>query len=238
MLTVIAENYSVKNHDIRLFEPATVYIPSDEEGALPAEPVSLVLGMCSSAYKGENGFYRMKGYVDAILSYAGVVGEYTAEESDAAYHPGRCAAVTVKGERIAVLGEIHPEVLENYGIGMDAFAAEIDFEKLFELIDSNRRYAPLPKFPALERDLSLVCNEEITAGSIEKCIASAGGSSVSSVKLFDIYRGPQIGEGKKSVSFAVTLRASDRTLTDDEADGIIAKVMKKLSSSLGAELRS
>lgn len=238
MLSVIAGNYSVKNHDIRLFEPATVYLPSEEEGALPAEPVSLVLGMCSSAYKGEAGFYRMKGYVDAILSYAGVTGEYEAVECESAYHPGRCAAVTVNGERVALMGEIHPEVLENYGIGIDTFAAEIDFEKLFSLVDSARRYAPLPKFPALERDLSLVCAEEVTAGSIEKCIASAGGNSVSSVKLFDIYRGPQIGEGKKSVSFAVTLRAADRTLTDDEADGIIAKIMKKVSAAFGAELRS
>lgn len=238
MLSVISGNYSVKNHDIRLFEPATVYLPSEEEGALPAEPVSLVLGMCSAAYKGEAGFYRMKGYVDAILAYAGVTGEYEAVESESSYHPGRCAAVTVNGERVALMGEIHPEVLENYGIGMDTFAAEIDFEKLFSLVDSARRYAPLPKFPALERDLSLVCAEEVTAGSIEKCIASAGGNSVSSVKLFDIYRGPQIGDGKKSVSFAVTLRAADRTLTDDEADGIIAKIMKKVSAAFGAELRS
>lgn len=135
------------------------------------------------------------------------------------------------------MGELHPEVLENYEIGARAYAAVIDFNEMFENADFNRQYHPLPKFPATTRDLALLCDEDVPVLTLEKIIAEAAGPRLESVSLFDVYRGKQIEEGKKSVAFNLVLRSPDSTLTVQDADAVMKRVVKALSAA-GAELRS
>ena len=183
-------------------------------------------------------FSRMKGYVEALLALAGVTdAEFASVSDNAAFHPGRCAKVTVGGRGLGVFGEIHPGVGVTYDFGVPAYIAELDFDALFDVRKTVFEYAPLPKYPAVERDFSFVCDEELEAGAIRAVMLAAGGKTVEDAALFDIYRGPQIGAGKKSVSFAVMLRASDRTLTDAEADDVAEKIMKRLNAEFGIELR-
>jgi len=237
MLLMLENNASVKNRDASLFELATAYIPV--EGELPREEKRVVLGFYRNDAKGDAGFFEMKGIIEALLNISTVSGvEYAACTTDNAFHPGRCAVLEKDGKRLGIFGEIHPLTLANYNIGAPAFVAELDFEALFDARVKLTEYTPLPKYPALERDFSFVCDEEMPVGTLEKCMKAAGGATLESVKLFDIYRGPQIGEGKKSVSFAVMLRAPDRTLTDEEADGAVKKILKRLAADCGAVLRS
>ncbi|MGM9653382.1 MAG: phenylalanine--tRNA ligase subunit beta [Eubacteriales bacterium] len=238
MLEVLERNASVKNRDAALFELATAYIPRGAD-ELPTEEKRVVLGFYLNDAKGAQGFYRMKGFLEALLARSDISGvEYTPCTNDSAFHPGRCAVLSVGGKRLGIFGEIHPLTLANYNIGVPAYAAELDFEALYDARKELTEYVPLPKYPALERDFSFVCDEEQTVAALERCMRRAGGAALDSVKLFDIYRGPQIGEGKKSVSFEVMLRAADHTLSDEEADGAVKKILKRLASECGAVLRS
>ena len=151
------------------------------------------------------------------------------EKNHPTFHPGRCAVISKAGRQLAVLGEVHPAVLDNYGIGVKAYLAKLDMTAVQELKAPERQYQPLPKFPATTRDLSLVCSEELPIIEIEKAIKSAVNPSIlEAVKLFDVYQGSQIETGKKSVSYSVILRAMDRTLTDEEADNAVRKILKAL----------
>ena len=237
MLLMLENNASVKNRDAALFELATAYIPV--EGELPREEKRVVLGFYKNDAKGDAGFYEMKGIIEAMLNVSAIRGaEYVPCTEDSAFHPGRCAVITREGKKLGIFGEIHPLALANYNIGAPTYVAELDFEALCDARVKRIEYTPLPKYPALERDFSFVCDEEVAVAALENCMKRAGGATLESVKLFDIYRGPQIGEGKKSVSFAVMLRAADRTLTDEEADGAVKKILKRLESECGAVLRS
>ena len=239
MLGVLENNAAVKNPDAALFELASVYLPREGEGVLPDEQKRIVLGFYVSDPKNTRGFYRMKGLIEALLAAGAVRGaEYAPVTDNAAFHPGRCAAVTVNGVCLGVFGEVHPLTLANYSIGAPTYLAELDFDALFAARTAVTEYVPLPKYPALERDFSFVCDEEMAVGELEKCMRRAGGATLSSVRLFDIYRGPQIGLGKKSVSFAVMLRAADRTMTDEEADGAVGRILRRLEAECGAVLRS
>ena len=135
-------------------------------------------------------------------------------------------------------GQVHPLVMQNYGVDCDVYAAELDFDAIFELMATEKLYTPLPKFPATTRDFSFVCDEDIEVGSIEAEMEKAGGKLVESIALFDIYRGPQVGENKKSVSIRVTLRASDRTLTVEEAEKTSAKILAALNKQFNITLRA
>ena len=238
MLKILENNAAVKNANVKLFELGNVYLPTEAD-KLPVEARRVVIGAYQSEAKSGDAFYAMKGCIEALLDTLRVKGaEYTACTDDNAFHPGRCAVITVNGEKIGVFGQIHPLTIANYNIDAVTCVAEIDFEALFAAHEVMPEYTQLPKYPALERDFSFVCDEEQTVGVLSSCMKKAGGALVESVSLFDIYRGPQIGEGKKSVSFAVMLRAADRTLTDEEADGAVKKILKKLESDCGAVLRS
>ncbi|MBE6560284.1 MAG: phenylalanine--tRNA ligase subunit beta [Ruminococcaceae bacterium] len=238
MLTVLENNAAVKNRDAALFELGTAYLPVDGQD-LPNEEKRVAIGFYLNDVKDASGFYKMKGIIDALLSVSNIYGaEYALYSEDNAFHPGRCAVVSAGGRKLGVFGEIHPLTLANYNIGAVTYVAELDFEALFDARVKLTEYTPLPKYPALERDFSFVCDEEVTVAALESCMKNAGGANFESVKLFDIYRGPQIGEGKKSVSFAVMLRAADRTLTDEEADGAVKKILKRLEAECGAVLRS
>ena len=240
MLGVLASNASVKNRDVCLFEAGNVYLPSDEEGQLPDERKKITIGFYKNGEKGADGFYRMKGYVDAVVSGVAAISDvkYVSCDSESAFHPGRCAKVLVNGRELGVLGEIHPAVGANYGIGEKVYVCELDFGVLFEERRAMMDYKPVPKFPAVERDFSFVCAEELEVGTIAEVMKTAGGKLLESVELFDIYRGAQVGENMKSVSFAVMLRDPDKTLTDEDSDRVAGKILKALEEKLGITLRA
>ncbi len=234
MLEVITRNCNFNNENVMLFENATVYIPT-EEGKLPSENKVITLGMYGAV-----DFYLLKGICQNVTELAGIKGvRYNAVSDNPSYHPGRCAEiVTANGTKLGILGQVHPSVMQNYGISASVYAAELDFDTIFANMTAERLYTPLPKFPATTRDFSFVCDEALEVGKIEDVMASAGGKLVEDIALFDIYRGHQVGEGRKSVSIRVTLRAADRTLTIEEADKTSAKILAALEKQLAITLRS
>ncbi len=236
MLKILADNYAKKNHSASLFEQSRVYIPTNPD-ELPLELSHLTLGFIAG--ENDGGFYRMKGYIESLINIAGISPddvEYVSCSTERTFHPGRCAKVIVKGEELGVFGEAHPETAENYGIGAKVYLAELSEDVLFDVRRAVIEYQPIPKHPALERDFSFICSESTEAAAIAKIIKSAS-KLVSSAELFDVYRGPQLGVGKKSMSYAVLLRAPDKTLTDSEADEAIKAILATLETELGIKLR-
>jgi phenylalanyl-tRNA synthetase beta chain len=235
MLETLARNYSNRNLAARLFEIGTVYMPNGD-GKLPNELKKITLG---SFGNGED-FYKLKGDVEELFENLGVSPdncEYLPCDDEPAFHSGRCAKICVGGAQIGILGEIHPKVQANYGIDTRVYAAVIDAKMLKENSVSEKHYTPLPKFPSTARDIAVTCDEAVPIMELEKAMKSAAGKVIEKIELFDIYRGHQIPDGKKSVAFSVIMRAADRTLTDDEADSAVSKVLKALEN-LGAALRS
>ena len=234
MLEVITRNANFNNQNVMLFENATVYIPTTE-GELPNENKVVTIGMY-----GNVDFYSLKGVCENLLALAGIEkASYVALTDSPSYHPGRCAEIYTKdGVKLGVLGQVHPAVMNNYGLSIAVYAAELDFEAIFANMVAQKLYTPLPKFPATTRDFSFVCEEILEVGKIEAVMEKAGGKLVEDIALFDIYRGPQVGENKKSVSLRVTLRAADRTLTVEEADKASSKILAALERELGITLRS
>ncbi len=235
LLEVLERNNNFSNENVRLFEDATVYIPAESADDLPEEKKVITIGLY-----GNTDFYALKGIVENVLGVARIQdASYTALSTDPAFHPGRCAtASTADGVLLGTFGQLHPLVAAEYGFSQPVYAATIDFEALWEAADLTIDYKPLPKFPATTRDFSLVCPEEMEVGAIMAVMKKAGGKLVENVALFDIYRGASIGEGNKSVAFRVTLRASDRTLTVEEADKASTKILKDLEFKLGVKLRA
>ncbi len=233
MMEVVARNKNFNNENVRLFELATVYLPHESEKELPDERRVLTIGMYGNA-----DFYTLKGICENLLSFSGIRAEYKAKADHPAYHPGRCAEILTKdGKTLGVIGQADPRMTANYGIDVPVLIAELEFDTIYDCANTQKEYRPLPKYPATTRDFSFVCDEELEVGAIEGVMAKAGGKLVENVALFDIYRGPQVGEGKKSVSFRVTLRASDRTLTVEEADKVSKKILSDLSFKMGLNLR-
>ena len=194
----------------------------------------LVLG----TYGEGTTFFSVKGELEGILKGLRVKKpEFTAVNDNPSFHPGRCAKVTVDGVDVGFLGQVHPLVAQNYGMDMEVYCAEINFSALFELTLPEPTFTPLPKYPAVTRDLALVCDESQTVASLEKCITAAGGKLLRKVTLFDIYRGKGVPEGKKSMAFSLELRADDRTLTDEDSVGTVNKILAKLESELGVQIR-
>ena len=233
MLSILSRNNAYHNAACKLYELAKVYLPKEGQ-TLPDEPKHLLLG----TYGENEDFFTLKGEIEAILKGMNVKpAAYTAVKDDPSYHPGRCARITVDSINVGVFGQVHPLVTKNYGIDSEVYAAELDFTALSTLLLPAATYHPLPKYPAVSRDIAVVCEEETTVAELEACIRSAGGKLLRDVRLFDIYRGKGIDIGKKSVAFSLTLRADDRTLTDSDSDGVISAVLAKLESNLGAKLR-
>ncbi len=233
MLSILSRNNAYHNAACKLYELAKVYLPKEGQ-TLPDEPKHLLLG----TYGENEDFFTLKGEIEAILKGMNVKpAAYTAVKDDPSYHPGRCARITIDSINVGVFGQVHPLVTKNYGIDSEVYAAELDFTALSTLLLPAATYHPLPKYPAVSRDIAVVCEEETTVAELEACIRSAGGKLLRDVRLFDIYRGKGIDIGKKSVAFSLTLRADDRTLTDSDSDGVISAVLAKLESILGAKLR-
>ena len=232
-LEILSRNNAYHNKAAKLYEVAKVYLPQAGE-KLPQEPKMLMLGTYGS---GET-FFTLKGELEGIFRALRMKKtEYTAEKCNPSYHPGRCARITVDGEEIGVMGQVHPLVAKNYGIDAEVYCAELNFTKMLSLMLPDPTYVPLPKYPAVSRDLALVCDEEVTVAQAEKIIADAAGKLLRDVKLFDIYRGVGVPAGKKSMAFSLELRADDRTLTDADSEAVTNKILAALAEKLNATLR-
>ncbi len=227
MLEALARNYSrTRGGDcVRLYEIATEYLPGSAD-KLPLEKQSVILGM----YGAGTDFFSVKGVAEALLERARVTGwEAVPVAGHPAFHPGRCCALMLGDVRLGVVGQAHPAVCENYRVDTPLFLASLDVEALRAHACPEPQFRPLPRFPVSTRDLALVCDETVTNGQILQAITQAGGKLLDSCVLFDIYRSPQLGEGKKSLAYALTLRADDRTLTDGECDKAVGKILKALA---------
>ena len=233
MLEILSRNNSYHNKSVKLYELAKIYLTVPGE-CLPQEPKMLMLG----SYGAKESFFTLKGELEAI--FAGLrlqKATYHAVKDNPSYHPGRCAAVCVGGVDVGVMGQVHPLVAANYGIDSEIYCAEINFTKLMELQLPDATYTPLPKYPGVSRDLALICDEAVTVAQIEDTITASAGKLLRGVKLFDIYRGAGVPQGKKSMAFSLELRADDRTLTDTDSEGVVTKVLAALKEKLGATLR-
>lgn len=232
MMDTLSRNYNNRNLSAYLFENGKVYIPNGED-ELPDENRTLSIGM----YGDGIDFFTLKGKVEALFAAAGIAGYDVEPVTDnPTFHPGRTARFTVENEEVALLGEIHPDVAENYSIGAKVYVASISVDKLFKYQHTKRVYKPSPRFPALTRDLAVVCDRITPVLLLEKLIAKAVGKTLEHISLFDVYQGEQIEKGKKSVAFSLRLRAADKTMTDAEADEAMNKAIKALDA-VGAELR-
>ena len=233
MLDILSRNYAYHNKSVKLYELAKIYLPQEGE-VLPAEPKMLLLG----TYGADASFFSLKGQLEAVMNGLRLPrATYTAVKDNPSYHPGRCAAVSINGVLLGYMGQVHPLAARNYGLDCEVYCAEIDFTKAFGMMLPEPTFVPLPKYPAVTRDLSLVCDDGVTIADLENVISAAGGKLLRKVTLFDIYRGKGVAEGKKSVAFSLELRADDRTLTDTDSEAVVTKVLAALESKLGAVLR-
>lgn len=233
MMDILAGNMNRRNMSVKLYELATVYRPVEGED-LADEYAVLTLG----AYGGGNDFFSMKGCVETVLS-SSRVGDvsFRAEAGNAAYHPGRCAAVYSGNTLLGYMGQVHPLVCDAYDMDSEVYAAELSVPGLMALRAPEPAYVPLPRFPAVMRDIAVVCDAGIPAAELLSCIRSAGGRYLKGCELFDVYTGAPIPEGKKSVAFSLTLRADDMTLTDEYAGETVAGVLDALKKSYDAVIR-
>ena len=232
MLEIIARNFSYRNKSARLYELGKIYLP--REDGLADEPKYLSLG----AYGDGVDFFSFKGSVETLLRELRITNvKFEACTDNASYHPGRCACVYAGETLLGVFGQIHPLVAANYGVDSEIYTAELSFEAMYEMRGGIPVYQPLPKFPAVTRDIAVVCDEAVTVGALEESIRRGAKGLLKEVSLFDIYRGPGVADGKKSVAFNLVLRADDRSLTGDEADEDVQSILAALSADHGAVLR-
>ena len=234
MLSSLAFNYNHRNKNVRLYELAKVYLPKTLPlTELPDERVQFTMGMY-----GEGDFYVMKGVVEEFFSKAGIRGKisYDPKAGKTFLHPGRQANIIYNGEVMGYLGEIHPQVADNYGIGDKTYVAVLDMPVVVKYADFDRKFTGIARFPAVTRDLSMVVPHEILAGDIEDMIVQRGGKILESYQLFDVYEGSQIKAGYKSMAYSVVFRAKDKTLEESEINTAMKKILNGLSS-MGIELR-
>ena len=233
MLEILGRNNAYHNKAAKLYEVAKIYAPQEGQ-QLPAEPKMLLLG----AYGPKESFFTMKGEVEALFTALRVKkAVYTAVSDNPSFHPGRCAKVTVDGVDLGYMGQVHPLVAQNYDLDCEVYCAELSFTKLLQLRLPEATYVPLPKYPGVSRDLSFICDEKLTVAEAENTIIASSGKLLRNVKLFDIYRGTGVPEGKKSLAFSMELRADDRTLTDADSEAVMQKVLSALQENCGATLR-
>ena len=233
MMLILAKNYNNRNGAVSLYEIGNEYIPVAGE-QLPDEVPNLILGM----YGEDRDFFALKGVVENLFDTLGIEDyDVTACKDNPTFHPGRCAVISKDGEEIGIIGEIHPLVCANYGINTRVYVGRLRMRKLYALQGAEKKYHPLPKFPASTRDLALLCDDSLPVLTMEKAIKAAAGKILEKVELFDVYKGSQIADGKKSVAFNLTLRSDDRSLTAEEADADVKSILELLQSELNAVLR-
>lgn len=223
MLTVLSTNFNRKIPAVRLFEAGKLFIPrslpvTDQPDEVPA--------ICLGMYGEGEDFFTLKGLLETLFSRFGAAVEYV-PSAEPFLHPGRQAAAVLGGETIAVFGEVHPDTAARYDIETRVYVAQCRLLPLFAADQQIIRFRPLPRFPAVERDLAVLCGAALPVAEIEKTIRACAGRHLESVKLFDVYRGSQIADGQKSVAYSLTFRSAEGTLTDDEVDARTQPNFKK-----------
>ncbi len=232
MLEILTRNYNYRNKSAALYEIGRIYLKRAD--GLADEPKIVSMG----AYGPEMNFFRIKGWVEELCSGLGIDKlHFAAERENQSYHPGRCAKVWCGETYIGILGQIHPAVAANYGVDAEMYCAELSFDALHSLRGGIPVYKPLPRFPAVTRDIAVVCGAEIPVGDMVDHIMAEGGQYLKGCRIFDVYTGHHIAEGKKSVAFSLTMRADDQTLTDDHAEETVKKVLAALERKFGASIR-
>lgn len=235
MLEVLGRNYSRNTAAMRAFELGNTFINNHHlEDPLPEEKDML----CTACYGEAESFFTLKGILVEMLGKLGLKDlSFRPEDKNGTFHPGRCAKLFAGEKELGIMGEIHPDVLEKYGIGTRALCSELDFNLLSELADTEKLYRPLPKYPSIKRDIAMVVKEEVMVAELEAVIRQEGKKLLESVALFDVYRGKPIQEGSKSLAFTLVYRAADHTLTDEEVGKVHAKVLDGLREQCDAQLR-
>lgn len=235
MMEVLARNYKRNVPKAGFFEIGNLFFPKQlPVTELPIEKKSLSIGF----YGGKDDFFTLKGIVSKFLTRMGVKGyRFVTEANNETYHSGRCAAIIMGNHVLGTLGEVHPHVLENYDVKDRAFLADLDFNILLQAARLDHIFKPLPKYPAITRDIAVLVDEEITAGELVEIVQMEGGPLLAEASIFDVYKGKQIPEGMKSVAIGLTFRAPDRTLTDEEVGIVYSIIIQKLEELTGATLR-
>ncbi len=237
MMQILATNANKKNQNVKLFDISRNYRNLNNEvenGEVPEQENILTLGM----YGDDIDFYTLKGLIENVLESVSVNRyDIIKETENGSYHPGRCANITVGKDVIATIGEVHPAVLENYGIEKRAYLAEVNVTKLVKYSRQNKKYVEVPKFPAVERDIAVIVDEKVEVGQIEKIITKKSKKLLESATLFDIYRDEKIGTNKKSVAYSLIFRDKKKTLSDEEINTAMENIISELEKVLGAELR-
>ena len=237
MMQILATNANKKNQNVKLFDISRNYRNTNhqvEDGEVPIQEDILTIGM----YGDDMDFYVLKGIIENVLQAINI-NRYDIEKetNNKSYHPGRCANIKIGIDTIGTIGEAHPEVLQNYDIEKRAYLAEINITKLEKYSRENKKYVEIPKFPAVERDIAIIVNDEVEVGQIEKIITKKGKKLLESMKLFDIYRNEKLGENKKSVAYALMFRDKNKTLSDEEINTVMNSIIAELEKTLNAELR-
>ena len=237
VLQSITTNYNKKNKEVSLFEIGKTY--TDEQGNIEKGEIPTETEKIAFATYGKNAdFYIIKGIIENILEISNIARYQIERAKTETLHPGKSAEIYVGKDSISKFGEIHPQILENYGINEKVYYAEIDLSKFAKYGKNNKKYTPIPKYPAIERDIALVVDEQIEVGQIENIISKKSKNILETAKLFDIYRNEKLGQNKKSVAYELIFRANNRTLTDDEIKNTMEAITKELQVALGAELRT
>lgn len=243
MMQILALNNNRKNQNVKLFDISRNYRNVNgevEKGEVPLQENILTIGM----YGDDVDFYTLKGLIENVLEVSNVNSyDIQKETQNESYHPGRCANIKVGIDVIATIGEVHPEVLMNYDINKKCYLAEVNITKIVKYSKQNKKYHEVPKFPAVERDIAIIVDENIEVGEIEKTIIRKarkllkGKKSLEELKLFDIYRDEKIGENKKSVAYSLVFRDLSKSLSDDEINPVMEEITKELENKFNAELR-
>lgn len=234
-MDVLSRNSRYGVPGIFAYEIGNVFIPRE----VPVETLPKEKKMLSIGMYGEGDFFVLKGVIDELLQRVGVKNyEHVREENNPTFHPGRTASIICENFLIGVFGEVHPDVTETYGIKSRCYLAELDFDMIFYLADSTKKYKPLAKYPSITRDIALIADKEVLVKDIEKVIKEKGGKLVTEVKLFDVYEGDQIEEGKKSIAYSIKYNSEEKTLTDEEVVPVHQKVLDALEQELNIYLRS
>jgi phenylalanyl-tRNA synthetase beta chain len=232
MLEVINTNYNRKVEEGRFFEISYVYSPKDGE-MLPDEKKILTIGMY-----GNTDFYDIKGIVEQLVLRMNIQNaEFIAEKNNPVFHPGKTAKVVIGDETAGYVGEIHPDVADNFECPYDTYIAVLEIKTIVENADMVREYKPLPRYPAVSRDIAVIISDDIPVKDIENALKSKGGKYLEEIRLFDVYRGEQVPEGKKSVAYTLNFRSPDRTLVDDDVNKVVEDMLNELKRVFDAVLR-
>ncbi len=233
MLDVLGTNLAKRNMDVRLFELATIYL-SNKGSELADEKPVLTLG----AYGKDEGFYELKGCIESLFTALRIQNVcFEAISDNPAYHPGRCARILCGNTVLGVMGQVHPTVCPEFSLAGNVFTAELDVRSMMDSVSGEPTYVPLPRFPAMTRDVAVVCDSDVTVAALAEAMYEVGGDYLENCRLFDVYTGAGIPEGKRSVAFSLIMRAKDQTLTDDHADEIMKSILKNLEKVHGAVIR-